>query len=66
MIAIINQDKDKDGQSLYNVQINDKLICQFYHTRSDGLGECLRKAAVAVDVHMENEVFELMKKLKEA
>lgn len=51
MIAIINDGSNpaKDGLHHYRVQINDKVICEFDHVRGDGLAECLRKAAAAVD-----------------
>lgn len=50
MIAIINTGEfDEDGRSRYRVQINDKLITEYYHHRIDGLAACLALAASAVD-----------------
>jgi hypothetical protein len=51
MIAIINDGKNKSTRGVhgYRVQINDKVICTFEHLREDGLAECLRKAAAAVE-----------------
>lgn len=50
MIAIINTGEfDEDGRSRYRVQINDKLITEYYHHRIDGLAACLALAAHAVD-----------------
>lgn len=50
MIAIINTGEfDEDGRSRYRVQINDKLITEYYHWRIDGLAACLALAAHAVD-----------------
>ena len=52
MIAIINRGPhtgDSGGERNYDVCINDKLIAQFKHKRSDGLATCLRKAADAVE-----------------
>jgi hypothetical protein len=51
MIAIINDGKNKSTRGVhgYRVQINDKVICTFEHVREEGLAECLRKAAAAVE-----------------
>lgn len=52
MIAIVNvgpQDKNPGGLRNYEVRINHKVICTFTHYRRDGLAECLRKAAEAVE-----------------
>jgi len=41
---------------LYVVRINSTEICNFRHTRKvDGLAQCLRDAADAVDGHIEAE-----------
>lgn len=51
MIAIINTgEQDSEGRYRYRLQINQRLISEFWHRRSDGLGECLRHAAEAADV----------------
>lgn len=54
MIAIVNvspQDAPMVGVNNYEVRINRKVICTFEHNRShDGLAQCLRDAADAVDV----------------
>lgn len=52
MIAIVNisgDDLKQFGENTYSVRINHKEIVQFKHQRQDGLAECLRKAAQAVD-----------------
>lgn len=56
MIAIINRGatspqerENPDGERYYDVRINDRIITQFQHRRGDGLAECLRKAAQAVE-----------------
>lgn len=50
MIAIINTGEyDEDGRSRYRLQINEKLITEFYHHRIDGLAACLALAASAAD-----------------
>jgi hypothetical protein len=37
------------GSNKYQVRINQKVIAEYYHNREDGLAECLRKAATAVE-----------------
>lgn len=37
------------GVNKYRLRINQKVITEFYHTREEGLGACLRKAADAAD-----------------
>lgn len=50
MIAIINTGEvDEFGRHRYRLQINDKLIAEYYHCRVDGLTTCLRLAAEAAD-----------------
>ena len=49
MIAIINTKKKKKGKTVYNVQINNDLICRFEHDPLDGLGMCLLEASKAVE-----------------
>ena len=51
MIAIVNDGKVRGATGVhgYRVQINDRVICTFEHLREDGLAECLRKAAQAVE-----------------
>jgi hypothetical protein len=46
---ISGDDFDVTGLNKYQVRINQKVIAEFEHTRSDGLAECLRKAAIAVE-----------------
>ena len=54
MIAIVNkgpvEGSERKDARIYNVQINDKLVCTFEHNRGDGLAECLRRAAGAVEI----------------
>jgi len=53
MIAIVNvspKTNPLEGIDDYEVRINRKLICKFKHYRkADGLAQCLRDAADAVD-----------------
>jgi len=51
VIAIVNDGTNRGttGVHGYKVQINDRVICTFEHLREDGLAECLRKAAQAVE-----------------
>ncbi len=37
------------GNQHYVVRINERHITEFDHIREDGLAECLRKAAAAVE-----------------
>lgn len=46
---------DYTGINQYQVRINNKVIAEFQHTRSDGLAECLRLAAKAVEDPMRVE-----------
>ncbi len=53
MIVVVNKGYIKGGNPdmrIYYLMINQELITQFLHNRSDGLAICLRKAAVAVEV----------------
>lgn len=60
MIAIINDGTNPSitGLHCYRVQINNELICEFDHVRENGLAECLRKAADAVDEKREKHISE--------
>jgi hypothetical protein len=50
LINNISRHNDLRGLNQYEVRINnDPVIARFSHVRSDGLAECLRKAADAVD-----------------
>ena len=40
---------DYSGINKYQVRINQKVIAEFEHLRTDGLATCLRKAADAVE-----------------
>lgn len=46
---------DYTGINHYQVRINQKIIAEFDHKRSDGLAECLRLAADAVEDPMRVE-----------
>ena len=57
-IIITNVSSDEApiyGENNYLVRINDKVICNFTHDRKpDGLAQCLRDAAIAVDLAEKN------------
>jgi hypothetical protein len=38
-----------DNEPGYEIRINEELVALFRHIPSDGLAECLRRAADAVD-----------------
>lgn len=62
MIAIINTgERVGEGRYRYRLQINDKLIAEFTHKQSDGLGECLRRAGQAADSQHRAEVEQFLK-----
>ena len=50
-MAIIIQNIDKSlrekGKHLYQLRINNQVICEFTHNREDSLSQCLMKAAAA-------------------
>ena len=51
MIAIVNVTNPltEAGPNRYEVRINSKVITKFTHNRENGLSQCLRSAARAVD-----------------
>lgn len=53
MITITNEgpfdDPDKGGERNYSIRIRKELIATFKHCRRDGLANCLRAAARAVE-----------------
>ncbi len=51
MIAITNISPglNYNEEHEYRLNINYTTICTYKHRRSDGLAECLRKAAIAVE-----------------
>jgi hypothetical protein len=66
MIAIINTaERDAEGRTLYRLQINDRLINEFWHKRLDGLGACLRLAAIAADDAHHQQLDHLMQEIQQ-
>lgn len=63
MIAIINQGGDMSGECEYRIQINNELITTFKHSRPDGLAECLRKAADAVEKEKEEKKIRILEQI---
>lgn len=60
MISITNigpQTDDPGGERMYEVRVNQQLICRFVHARRDLLSVCIDKAARAV---REQEHLELL------
>ena len=56
MIAIINKKvKNREGDTLYYVQINDMKVSEFWHKREDGLETCLKKASQSTPSQRELE-----------
>ena len=62
MITIINKGGPVDGVCKYRLQINNKLITEFTHSRPDGLATCLRKAAEAVEAEAVMQIIQALKK----
>ncbi len=51
VITNISKHDDAEGLNQYVVRINNgPVIAEFHHIRRDGLAECLRQAAGAVDL----------------
>ncbi len=50
MITIDKTDEDAHGPDTYTVSLRSQLICRFKHDRLDGLADCLKKAADAVEL----------------
>lgn len=50
IITNVSTHNDLEGENDYVVRINNQpIITRFKHVRKDGLAECLRRAAEAVD-----------------
>jgi len=66
MIAIVNIDKNprKTGIHLYEVRINQDVICRFTHNREDGLATCLRMACEAVEENKWAEDAKILSELR--
>lgn len=62
MIQIINISENLKpyGEHKYSLRINGKELCQFIHKREEGLSQCLKKAALAVDNEQWKVLIELM------
>lgn len=64
MIGIYNKGKSLLPEySSYQVQINDRYICEFDRKRSEGLATCLRKAADAVEKAEMNRLLQVYDEL---
>lgn len=66
MIIIKNIDKNprEKGEHLYQLRINNRVICEFTHYREDSLFQCLMKAAVAANTVAFIKRRELFEELK--
>jgi hypothetical protein len=69
MIAIVNVSPDSSpmiGINQYEVRINHSVICEFEHDRrAEGLAQCLRDAADAVESSYDKRVLSIIKLAKE-
>lgn len=53
-VVILNISEDNgqeygEGEQTYSLRINYRELCTFTHVFEDGLAECLRKAATALE-----------------
>jgi hypothetical protein len=66
VIAIINDGTTETltGLHTYRVQINQEVICEFKHWREEGLAECLRRAAFAVERSKDQRLLEYIHALE--
>jgi hypothetical protein len=56
IITNVSTHDDEEGVNQYVVRINQNpIIARFDHVRSEGLAECLRRAADAVDAATRKE-----------
>ena len=57
MIAIVNIDKNvrDSGSHLYELRVNQKVICKFSHDREQSLDICLMKAAEAYKMSIKDK-----------
>jgi hypothetical protein len=46
----VSERPSEDGINYYEVVIGNEVIASFAHIRSDGLAQCLRRAANAVEL----------------
>jgi len=54
IISNVSEHDDLDGVNTYIIHLSDKpVIATFDHVRSEGLAECLRKAADAVEAALD-------------
>ena len=67
MIAIVNvspDDAPNEGENKYEVRINSQVICEFKHDRKvDGLAQCLRDAADAVEKARATETIDAIQRV---
>lgn len=64
MISITNIHQSVSEVDQYELKINHDIIVRFFHRRSDGLAECLRKAAMAVDAKRQATAQAIMEGLR--
>ncbi len=70
MIGIVNVgpvdgETNPIGEHRYEVRINRQVITTFTHHRANGLAECLRQAARAVDHHRDLQVDRLLQEMQD-
>lgn len=70
MIGIVNTgpvegETNPIGEHTYEIRINRDVVTTFTHFRANGLAECLRLAARAVDSHREQQAFQFLQELRD-
>lgn len=70
VIAIVNVgaaegETNPIGEHRYEVRINREVITTFHHFRANGLGECLRQAAAAVDRKRDLDAFQILEEFQQ-
>ncbi len=70
MIGIVNVgpvdgETNPLGEYRYEVRINREVITTYTHFRANGLAECLRLAACAVDRKRDLDAFQLLQEIQD-
>lgn len=64
-VGIVEGETNPIGEHQYEIRINREVITTFTHHRANGLAECLRQAARAVDHHRDLQVERLLQEMQD-
>lgn len=53
------------GEHCYEIRINRQVVATYTHHRANGLAECLRQAACAVERKRDLDAFQLLQEIQE-